>query len=168
MRPPLRAVGDDHVDRPQVGALRDVEPSGTNGPDAGGRAVFAAGPPAGLSPWSRGRCAAPVPERRPCAAPLPSPVPECRWRHRWRPWRGGAPLPIPNREVKPRRGDDTAGDRGKVARRPTRRDPCPIGQGSLFSCLFVKKSLFLPKIIGYGEKHLFGEDWRRLGGAVPL
>ena len=39
-------------------------------------------------------------------------------RHKWRPLRGGAPLPIPNREVKPRRDDDTAGDRGKVVRRP--------------------------------------------------
>ena len=29
----MRAVVDDHVDRPQVGALRDVEPSGTNGPE---------------------------------------------------------------------------------------------------------------------------------------
>ena len=39
-------------------------------------------------------------------------------RDKWRLWRGGAPLPIPNREVKPRRDDDTAGDRGKVVRRP--------------------------------------------------
>ena len=34
MRPPQRAVVDDHVDRPQVEASRDVEPSGTNGPRA--------------------------------------------------------------------------------------------------------------------------------------
>ena len=34
MRRPQRAVGDDHVDRPQVEAQRCVEPSGTNCPRA--------------------------------------------------------------------------------------------------------------------------------------
>ncbi len=34
MRPPQRAVVDDHVDRPQVEAWRHVEPSGTNCPNA--------------------------------------------------------------------------------------------------------------------------------------
>ena len=34
MRRPRRAVGDDHVDRPQVEAQRCVEPSGTNCPNA--------------------------------------------------------------------------------------------------------------------------------------
>ena len=34
MRPPQRAVVDDHVDRPQVEAWRHVEPSGTNCPRA--------------------------------------------------------------------------------------------------------------------------------------
>ena len=48
MRPPLRAVADDDVDRPQVGALRDVEPSGTNGPKARGRAGV--GSPPALEP----------------------------------------------------------------------------------------------------------------------
>ena len=46
------------------------------------------------------------------------PIRERPWTNKWRLWRGGAPLPIPNREVKPRRDDDTAGDRGKVVRRP--------------------------------------------------
>ena len=48
MRPPLRAVADDDVDRPQVGAWRHVEPSGTNGPKAGGRAGVC--PPPVLEP----------------------------------------------------------------------------------------------------------------------
>ena len=43
-------------------------------------------------------------------------------RDKWRPLRGGAPLPIPNREVKPRRDDDTARKRGKVVRRPPLRE----------------------------------------------
>ena len=46
--------------------------------------------------------------------------------------RGGAPLPMPNREVKPRSGDDTARKRGKVARRPpTTEQPRP-GQVGVF------------------------------------
>ena len=66
---------------------------------------------------------------------------------KWRPLRGGAPLPIPNREVKPRRGDDTAGDRGKVARRPPLTETLhhTTVRGSLFLDLtFVLfKKLFL-------------------------
>ena len=99
MRPPLRAVVDDHVDRPQVGAWRHVEPSGTNCPNAS-----ALRPRGGAV-----RCVVLVPAFARPSRPL---------RHEWRLWRGGAPLPIPNREVKPRRDDDTAGDRGKVVRRP--------------------------------------------------
>ena len=53
-------------------------------------------------------------------------------RDKWRPLRGGAPLPIPNREVKPRRGDDTAGDRGKVARRPPTTGTLPERPGRVF------------------------------------
>ena len=64
--------------------------------------------------------------------PLPSPV-QCR-KARVAAMRGGAPLPIPNREVKPRSGDDTAPKRGKVARRPpTTEQPQPNqGWGFLF------------------------------------
>ena len=47
-------------------------------------------------------------------------------RDEWRLWRGGAPLTIPNREVKPRRDDDTARKRGKVVRRPPIREACII------------------------------------------
>ena len=49
--------------------------------------------------------------------------------------RGGAPLPIPNREVKPRSGDDTAGDRGKVARRPPTTGTLPERPGRV-SCFY--------------------------------
>ena len=119
MRPPWRAVGDDDVDRPQVGARRRVEPSGTNGPS-------------GL------RTVAPSRASEVCV-PFPRPV-EGRRRHEWRHRRGGAPLPIPNREVKPRCGDDTAGDRGKVVRRPPTTDgPNPKGWGLLFFCFGTKQ-----------------------------
>ena len=37
----MRAVGDDDVDRPQVGAWRHVEPSGTNGPSASAARAYA-------------------------------------------------------------------------------------------------------------------------------
>ena len=134
MRPPWRAVGDDDVDRPQVGARRRVEPSGTNGPS-------------GL------RTVAPSRASEVCV-PFPRPV-EGRRRHEWRHRRGGAPLPIPNREVKPRCGDDTAGDRGKVVRRPPTTDgPNPFGLGpSVFwrkagkcGLLFLYKS---KKVLAY-------------------
>ena len=120
MRPPWRAVGDDDVDRPQVGARRRVEPSGTNGPS-------------GL------RTVAPSRASEVCV-PFPRPV-EGRRRHEWRHRRGGAPLPIPNREVKPRCGDDTAGDRGKVVRRPpTTEKPQPDnGWVFLFFCFGTKQ-----------------------------
>ena len=82
-------------------------------------------------------------------------------RDKWRLWRGGAPLPIPNREVKPRRDDDTAGDRGKVVRRPPTTDspsallaglsvfvsPCPVAEKSALS--FAETDLLLPlQVIG--------------------
>ena len=55
MRPPQRAVGDYHVDRPQVEAWRHVEPSGTNCPKA---CALGAGPAArpgrgSRSSWAR-------------------------------------------------------------------------------------------------------------------
>ena len=103
MRPPLRAVGDDDVDRPQVRAWRHVEPSGTNGPKA-----------------SALLCAAAV-----VSAFTPSR--EGRPRDEW------APLPIPNREVKPRSGDDTARERGKAARRPPTAETLPERAGRV-SC----------------------------------
>ena len=54
MRPPLRAVADDDVDRPQVGAWRHVEPSGTNGPKARGRAGDAPRRPLSQTSESKG------------------------------------------------------------------------------------------------------------------
>ena len=107
MRPPWRAVVDDHVDRPQVGARRRVEPSGTNCPNAS--ALVCGCPCAGFHPSVKaGRPGKTGPQR-----------------NKRRPLRGGAPLPIPNREVKPRRDDDTAGDRGKVVRRPPTTETLP-------------------------------------------
>ena len=74
MRPPLRAVVDDHVDRPQVGAWRHVEPSGTNGPSAwpgGGR------PAGALRRWS---AEAAMPDTD-VPAFLPRPCRKaCKWR----------------------------------------------------------------------------------------
>ena len=43
--------------------------------------------------------------------------PMCRKDCFWWLWSGCPPLPIPNREVKPRIADDTAHVRGKVGRR---------------------------------------------------
>ena len=76
----------------------------------------------GLPPFVRGcRCVRlhPVPRRPP--------------ERRVAAMRGGAPLPIPNREVKPRSGDDTAGDRGKAARRPPTAETLPERTGRV-SC----------------------------------
>ena len=74
------------------------------------------------APWGRPRADACVSAFRPSEAA----------RHEWRLWRGGAPLPIPNREVKPRRDDDTAGDRGKVVRRPPTTETLPELSGRVF------------------------------------
>ena len=62
--------------------------------------------------------------------------------HEWRLWRGGAPLPIPNREVKPRRDDDTAGDRGKVVRRPPLTESPSATAGGLL-CFYISLPCFL-------------------------
>ena len=105
MRRPQRAAVDDRVDRPQVEAQRCVEPSGTNCPRA------CAAPPCGARahPPPRGAAGGPVCGTFATAsshAAFPSPSrPET---DTWRLLRGGAPLPIPNREVKPCRADDTA------------------------------------------------------------
>ena len=109
MRRPQRAVVDDHVDRPQVEAQRCAEPSGTNCPRACAqpREKRGARPSAAVVRAGRGdpkpmKTAVHVP-----AVPFPPPQgPSAR--RKWRPLRRGAPLPIPNREVKPRRADDTA------------------------------------------------------------
>ena len=63
MRPPLRAVGDDDVDRPQVRAWRHVEPSGTNGPRASAL-LCAAAVVSAFTPSREGR---PRDEWRQCA-----------------------------------------------------------------------------------------------------
>ena len=63
MRPPLRAVGDDDVDRPQVRAWRHVEPSGTNGPKASAL-LCAAAVVSAFTPSREGR---PRDEWRQCA-----------------------------------------------------------------------------------------------------
>ena len=129
MRPPWRAVGDDDVDRPQVGARRRVEPSGTNGPSASAQCARTTG--TGAHRVESSLC------------PL-SPLRSRPQRDKRRPLRGGAPLPIPNREVKPRRGDDTAGDRGKVARRPPVTESLHPARGAGFSvlCLFSFRQEF--------------------------
>ena len=64
----------------------------------------------------------------------------------WRFLRGGAPLPIPNREVKPRSADDTAVRRGKVGRRP------PIADGFSLSAFFY--ALFSGHITPVSKKYI--------------
>ena len=124
MRPPWRAVGDDDVDRPQVGARRRVEPSGTNGPSASVPCADA--------------------HRESVFLCLLSPIRLRPQRDKRRPLRGGAPLPIPNREVKPRRGDDTAGDRGKVARRPPTTETPTVKTAGV--CCFYGPALPFPNL----------------------
>ncbi len=121
MRPLQRAVGDYHVDRPQVEAQRCVEPSGTNCPSClqVPSREFPGGPPLFCSEYVR-------------TLPSWSPV---RQGLVWRLLRGGAPLPIPNREVKPRRADDTAVKRGKVGRRPPLAGS--VFHSLLFFCHFI-------------------------------
>ena len=53
----------------------------------------------------------------------------------WWLWSGCPPLPIPNREVKPRIADDTAHVRGKVGRRQSFTEGVPI-RDSLFFVAF--------------------------------
>ena len=146
MRPPWRAVGDDDVDRPQVRAQRCVEPSGTNGPKGLGA------PPA--LPAGGG---VPCGPRVGCVrAVLPLSVPgvgAARPGNEWRLWRGGAPLPIPNREVKPRSGDDTARERGKAARRPPTGDHPRQRMAPFFRvCPSFVRSLLLPLVTASPEK----------------
>ena len=72
-----------------------------------------------------------------------SPSKPCRdaGRHTWRLQRGGPPLPIPNREVKPRSADDTALTCGKVGRRHHyNRD------GQTPSLFFFAHPYFLPDL----------------------
>ncbi len=123
MRPLQRAVGDYHVDRPQVEAPRGVEPSGTNCPNACSRP-----PPPGGGP----RCSVGA---HPAPCPIFPPVTSMASAPTRRLLRGGAPLPIPNREVKPRSADDTAVKRGKVGRRPPLADSFSY---LLFLCLFFR------------------------------
>ena len=114
MRHPRRAVADDHVDRPQVEAQRCVEPSGTNCPMAcaSPREIRGARPSAAVVRAGRvdpklEKTAVHVP-----AVPFPPPQGPSGVQ-KWRLLRRGAPLPIPNREVKPCRADDTADTVGK-------------------------------------------------------
>ena len=105
---------------------------------------------------------APCRLRRGASARPSSPVRRCRLRNKRRLWRGGAPLPIPNREVKPRRGDDTARKRGKVARRPPTTDN-PVSQTlaglvgfilfamNLHLCAFL--CIFASQFLCYVEEH---------------
>ena len=145
MRRPQRAAVDDRVDRPQVGAQRCVEPSGTNCPRA------CAAPPCGARahPPQRAAAAGPCAGRAASASSppfLPPPRPE---RDMWRLLRGGAPLPIPNREVKPRRADDTA-SLWESRSPPTFNEKSSSFDGlflfpttNLFSLLFFLLSFFL-------------------------
>ena len=126
MRPPVRAVGDDHVDRPEVERRRR----------RGRPVLMARGLPAGRG---AGAGVAPPPRvgraRSPSLPPSPLPggrapaaVPS--------PWHGGhrggaPPLPIPNRAVKPARADGTARD-GRESRSPPPCAPGPLARGAFF------------------------------------
>ena len=65
----------------------------------------------------------------------------------WRLLRGGAPLPIPNREVKPRRADDTASV--WESRSPPNHTTTPTAFAAGVCCFYmfqdalVKEELFL-------------------------
>ncbi len=144
MRPLQRAVGDYHVDRPQVEAPRGVEPSGTNCPNACSRP-----PPPGGGP----RCSVGA---HPAPCPIFPPVTSMASAPTRRLLRGGAPLPIPNREVKPRSADDTAVKRGKVGRRP------PLTLAFTNGCSM--------KICGdyCAEAHLFPFRTEKLSSAAPM
>ena len=135
MRPPVRAVGDDHVDRPEVERRRR----------RGRPVLMARGLPAGRGAGAWGAAAArgagPGPAGGRAARPprLPPPLPSA-----WRPapaavpslWHGGhrggaPPLPIPNRAVKPARADGTARD-GRESRSPPPCAPGPLDPGAFF------------------------------------
>ena len=85
--------------------------------------------------------APPTQRGAPCGVFLVSafPIRQRPWTNEWRLWRGGAPLTIPNREVKPRRDDDTAVTRGKVVRRPptTETPSATCWRGFLF--LYIER-----------------------------
>ena len=135
MRPPVRAVGDDHVDRPEVERRRR----------RGRLVLMARGLPAGRGAGAWGAAAArgagPGPAGGRAARPprLPPPLPSA-WRlapaavpSLWHGGhRGGAPpLPIPNRAVKPARADGTARD-GRESRSPPPCAPGPLDPGAFF------------------------------------
>ena len=109
MRLPSRAVGDYHVDRPQVYAQQCAQPSGTNGPNE-------------LREGRAQRAAAASSEE--CQEPKKYlAVRGTRYAYRDAPrrlrWLGGGapPLPIPNRAVKPASADGTATPSGRVGGR---------------------------------------------------
>ena len=126
MRPPVRAVGDDHVDRPEVERRRR----------RGRPVLMARGLPAGRGAGAGG---APPPRAGRARSPSLPPFPPA-WRPRargraeslaWRPPRRGPPLPIPNRAVKPARADGTARD-GRESRSPPPCAPGPLARGAFF------------------------------------
>ena len=148
MRSHMRVVPDEHVDRAQVQAWRHVQPSATNSPNTSRT----------RSGWQHCLQCAEVWE-------IQTEKAKCEWnafpalsframsrlrqesleRDTWWLQHGGPPLPIPNREVKPRRADDTALNCGKVGRRhPLSRDVS--WNVSIFLCLFLSFSPFFRPI----------------------
>ena len=99
----------------------------------------------------------------------PSPRPEKAAERRVAAMRGGAPLPIPNREVKPRSGDDTARERGKAARRPPTAETLPerTGRVSCFPGAANPHGITLP-VHGFWIPFPLAQVFRRIGGAVSV
>ena len=86
----MRAVVDDHVDRPQVGARRRVEPSGTNGPESlpGGTRV-------------RRRASGDGYEAHKCDNEIPLSFPVHAGSHEWRPCAGAHLFPCRTEKLSP-------------------------------------------------------------------
>ena len=114
------------------------------------------------------------------------PCSRCQNHYFWWLWSGCSPLPIPNREVKPRIADDTALVCGKVGRRQSFYKSIPIGMlfffaqvprlGSAYAATFRQCSSKLGTALnfrsfhhGRGALQLADEDllhWIRFNSAV--